>query len=102
MADRARCRARPPRTEFFGMGILLFRDANTKASMDGPGFTRRKHAALDLSHIPSGHRPHAARLDGTGTMDRGGNKQPARKTIGKTPDEKLFPFCDAAPAIGRL
>src|SRR5512146_731318 len=63
------------------MGILLSRDPNKKASMDGPGFTRRKHAALDLSHIPSEHRPHAARLDDSETMNRGRIKQPARKTI---------------------
>ena len=59
MVGRTRCRTRTPRTEFLGVGILLPHDPKTKASVDGQSAARRKHAALELSHTPSGRRPDA-------------------------------------------
>jgi hypothetical protein len=82
MIGRARCRARTPRTEFLGVGILLCHDAKTKTAVDGQSVERRNHATLDLSHTASRHWPHAERLDGAGTMDRGGNSQPTGEKIG--------------------
>ena len=88
MVGRARCGTRTPRAEFLGVGILLSRDPTTKASVDGQSVARRKHAAVELSHTPSGRRPDAERLGRVGTMDRGGDSQPTGPETNNEEDSK--------------